>query len=126
MSSNPEEIVLTYQGTGEGVNPVPTRDVPRWEWEQLPPSARRDALAAKTADGKALYEAVANTTVETPEPLRAPEPDYPTWYRNRLDKALMSGETIPAWIEGETQKGYDERVAALERSELGVTPESEG
>lgn len=63
-------------------------------------------------------------TLSTPAvPVTDAEPDsdpvMPKWYADRIAAAQTSGESLPSLVEGETQRQYEERVAAMTADDAG-------
>src|SRR4030095_7287957 len=128
MSDKEPEAIYQFTPQFEGafLRNVPQRDLTQADVDAMTPEQRRDAFAPHPAYGTPLYTAVEGAKVEdysrvNDRPERSEEPaaegdeapeSYPKWFQDKLDRAHADGALIPLPAKGETQRAYEERVAA--------------
>lgn len=95
-----DEVVYRFapRFAGEFVRGVPARDLTQRDIDRLEPLAARDAFAPHPLYGTPLYV----------KPGDDGKP--PKWF---LDKQEKAGAPIEPMLPNETQRQYDDRIAAL-------------
>lgn len=123
MSEKEPETVYEFTPQVEGayLRNVPKRDLTQADVDQMTPEQRRDAFAPHPEYGTPLYTAVSGAKVEdyskVNDALEQAAESYPKWFQDKLDKANAEGTLIPLVTRGETQRAYEERVAASATTE---------
>lgn len=111
-----DEIVyrFTPQFEGAHLRNVPQRDLTQRDVDRLTGEQRRDAFAPHPLYGTPLYTEVGK------------EGGPPKWFVAKQEKAAAEGAVAPPMLAGETQKQYEERIAAEQAAtEPGDGPATE-